>query len=80
LTITGNVPAINETSGIYEIDNVESTQGVANGSNIQFNIDQTISPLINVFDTEANVSISFYNFLHIFKTYLFSIYTSFFLI
>jgi len=56
----GNVLPMSETSGHYQIDNAEFVQGVANGSKIQFNIEQTVSPLIDVFDTEANVRISFF--------------------
>jgi hypothetical protein len=60
LNFTGDVPQINETSGLYEIENEELVQGVANGSNIQLNIHHTISPLIDVYETQANVRDFFY--------------------
>jgi len=41
---------------MYETQNVELVQGVANGNRIQLNINGVETPLINVFDTQTNVS------------------------
>jgi hypothetical protein len=53
--ILGDVNEINETSGFYHVNNVEVFKGVPNGQGIQLVIEETISPILNVNDSESNV-------------------------
>jgi len=54
-SILGDVDEINETSGLYDVNNVEVVKGLSNGQGIQLVVEGTTSPVLIVNDTESNV-------------------------